>query len=311
MRFIDIGANLTDPMFRGVYRGKQAHEDDWHLVLDRARKAGVEKLIITGTNLEEAIEAIDVIKQHNENQMLYSTVGCHPTRCDEFEQSSGGPTEYLNHLLKLVQENASTVVAIGECGLDYDRLQFCSKETQKKYFEAQFELAEKTKLPMFLHNRNTGDDFVNMIKANRHRFTNGVVHSFTSTVEEMKQLVDLGLYIGINGCSLKTEENLQVVKEIPRDRLMIETDAPWCEIRPTHASSKHLSKIPKEELELYAPLSKKKERFEKGLMVKNRCEPCATGLVLHVIAAIRDEDPEELAEIIWNNTCNVFFPNTV
>ena len=76
---------------------------------------------------------------------------------------------------------------------------------------------------MFLHNRNTGDDFVNMIKANRHRFTNGVVHSFTSTVEEMKQLVDLGLYIGINGCSLKTEENLQVVKEIPRDRLMIET----------------------------------------------------------------------------------------
>lgn len=149
---------------------------------------------------------------------------------------------------------------------------------------------------MFLHNRNTGDDFVNMIKANRHRFTHGVVHSFTSTVEEMKQLVDLGLYIGINGCSLKTEENLQVVKEIPRDRLMIETgiigvdtlhtlitylnvfpDAPWCEIRPTHASSKHLAKIPKEEMELYAPLSKKKERFEKGLMVKNRCEPCATG----------------------------------
>lgn len=179
--------------------------------------------------------------------------------------------------------------------IDYDRLQFCSKETQKKYFEAQFELAEKTKLPMFLHNRNTGDDFVNMIKANRHRFTHGVVHSFTSTVEEMKQLVDLGLYIGINGCSLKTEENLQVVKEIPRDRIMIETgmigiiiwkqssdseywlDAPWCEIRPTHASSKHLQKIPKEEMELYAPLSKKKEKFEKGLIVKNRCEPCATG----------------------------------
>lgn len=99
----------------------------------------MEKLIITGTNLEEAKEAIDVIKQHNESkypwrhakgkwmhvtessigegQMLYSTVGCHPTRCDEFEQSSGGPTEYLNHLLKLAQENPSTVVAIGECGL--------------------------------------------------------------------------------------------------------------------------------------------------------------------------------------------------
>ncbi|KAI9321623.1 hypothetical protein BX666DRAFT_2017491 [Dichotomocladium elegans] len=282
-------------MFRGVYRGKHAHEDDWKLVLDRARKAGVEKLIITGGNLEESQEAVNLIKEHNEgsgeltvidclDNMLFSTVGCHPTRCKEFEDHLGGPADYLDKLLKIVTENKSTVstfalVFIHDSTEDYDRLHFCPKETQKKYFELQFDLAERTKLPMFLHNRNTGEDFYTMIKANRHRFSQGVVHSFTGSIEEMRKLVDLDLYIGVNGCSMKTEENLQMIKEIPKDRLMIETDAPWCEIRPTHASHKHLSKVSKEEMDLYAPLSKKKEKFEMGYMVKSRCEPCATGFV--------------------------------
>ncbi|KAG0748801.1 hypothetical protein G6F57_004855 [Rhizopus arrhizus] len=306
MRFIDIGANMTDPMFRGIYRGKQAHADDLSLILQRAKKAGVQKLFITGTNLSEAKEAIEYIDSNPEEAkgFLYSTVGCHPTRCEEFEQYSGGPEGYYAELLKLVQ--SKSVIAIGECGLDYDRLQFCSKEIQKKYFERQFDLAEKTNLPMFLHNRNTGDDFYNLVKANRHKFKHGVVHSFTGSLEEMKKLIELDLYIGVNGCSLKTEENLQVVREIPEDKLVIETDAPWCDIRPTHASFKHLEKVSKEDMELYSPATKKKEKFEMGYMVKSRNEPCTIGLVLHVIASIRNVDPEQLSEIIWKNTCHVF-----
>ncbi|ORY96633.1 hypothetical protein BCR43DRAFT_531207 [Syncephalastrum racemosum] len=261
-------------MFRGIYRGKQAHPDDLQLIMERAHKAGVQKMIITGTNLEDSREALELIDSATSPIELYSTVGCHPTRCNEFLDDASA---YLGALEKLITSHPSKVVAIGECGLDYDRLHFCPKDIQKRFFAAQFDLAEKTKLPMFLHNRNTGNDFCDMIRQNRHRFTEGVVHSFDGTMEEMQQLVDLGLYIGINGCSLKTEENLKVAKAIPEDRLMFETDGPWCEIRPTHASHKHLDKIPKEEKDNYAPPSKKKERFEMGSAVKSRCEPCAVG----------------------------------
>ncbi|KAI8967735.1 putative deoxyribonuclease TATDN1-like protein [Mycotypha africana] len=310
MRLIDIGANLTDPMFRGLYRGKQAHADDFNLVLQRAQEAGVKKMFITGTNLEDSKEAIESINSHKEaTGFLYSTVGCHPTRCSEFDEYKDGPDAYFEQLLDLALKHPSSVIAIGECGLDYDRLHFCDKETQKKYFRKQFDLAEKTNLPMFLHNRNTGNDFYDLVKENRHKFKHGVVHSFTGTREEMQKLCDLGLYIGVNGCSLKTQENLDVVQAIPEDRLMIETDAPWCDIRPTHASYAHLKNIPEQDLTLYSPPSKKKEKFEMGLMVKSRNEPCTLGLVLYVVASLKNKDPKELSEIIWNNTCRVF--NTV
>ncbi|KAL7333956.1 hypothetical protein PS15p_202792 [Mucor circinelloides] len=306
MKFIDIAANMTDPMYRGLYRGKQAHADDLALVLKRAREGGVEKIIITGTNLEESKEAIEAIQTNDQAEgFLYSTVGCHPTRCSEFEEHKDGPQAYYDELLKLATSSKS-VVAIGECGLDYDRLHFCDKETQKKYFAVQFDLAEKTQLPMFLHNRNTGNDFLELVKANRHKFKHGVVHSFTGSLEEMKMLVDLDLYIGVNGCSMKTAENLEVVKAIPQDRLMIETDAPWCDIRPTHASYAHMKNVSPEEMKVYSPPSKKKEKFEMGCMVKSRNEPCTMGLVLHAVASIRNVDPIELSEIIWKNTCTVF-----
>ncbi|KAK9727620.1 hypothetical protein K7432_001704 [Basidiobolus ranarum] len=143
-----------------------------------------------------------------------------------------------------------------------------------------------------------------MIRKNRHRFTQGVVHSFTGTPEEAKEILDLDLYIGINGCSLKTQENLDTVASIPIERMMIETDAPWCDIRPTHASYKYLKDKPELLFE-----SKKKERFELGLMVKSRNEPCTLRQVLEVIAGLHARDAQDVAEIVYQNTCNVFWPN--
>ncbi|KAG0047291.1 TatD DNase [Gryganskiella cystojenkinii] len=282
-RLIDIGINLTDPMFRGNYHGKQAHPDDLDQVLVRAKRAGVERMIVTAGNLNDCKAALDLVKGHDD---LFMTVGCHPTRCSEFEKHEGGPEGYFS-ALKEMFENPSAkgkIVAVGECGLDYDRLHFCPKETQLKYFERQFDLAETTQLPMFLHDRNTGSDFGALISKNRSRFTNGVVHSFTGTLEELQHYLDMGLYIGINGCSLKTEDNLKAAASVPLDRLMLETDGPWCDIRPTHASHKHLAHMTPDQQAIYSPTSKKKEKFEIGCMVKSRNEPCTMGQVLLVEA---------------------------
>lgn len=153
----DIGVNLTDPVFRGIYRGRRKHEDDLPGVLERARNAGVAAMLVTGGNLEESAAALELVAAH---EGCYSTVGVHPTRCGEFEAHPEGAEAYMGALADLIRRGAGKVVAVGECGLDYDRTQFCAPDVQRKHFVAQFQLAEDTKLPMFLHNRNTDGDFV-------------------------------------------------------------------------------------------------------------------------------------------------------
>ena len=167
-----------------------------------------------------------------------ATVGCHPTRCGEFEGPEGAE-QYLSSLLDLVNNNKDLVAAIGEFGLDYDRTKFCDVETQKKYFLRQLELSRDTRLPVFLHCRAAAKDLVSVLSENQDKLpSGGVVHSFDGTAEERDAILGLGLHIGINGCSLKTEENLAVMAGIPVSRLMIETDCPWCEVRPSHAGHK-------------------------------------------------------------------------
>eukprot|EP00743_Colponemidia_sp_Colp-15_P004262 GILK01004598.1.p1 GENE.GILK01004598.1~~GILK01004598.1.p1 ORF type:complete len:295 (+),score=47.75 GILK01004598.1:45-929(+) len=291
---IDIGANLTDPMFKGQYNGKTAHHEDLDLVLERAFESGVSKIIITGGSLEESREALQMATSRGESR-LYCTVGVHPTRCQEFESD---PEGHMSALCEVIEKGGDRVVAVGECGLDFDRLQFCPEDTQIKWFQKQFELADRFKLNMFLHNRNTNGAFFNVVSQNRDRFGTGVVHSFTGDLAEMQQYIDLGLYIGINGCSLKTAENLDVVKSIPIDRIVLETDAPWCDIRPSHAGYRFIQTRRSE---------KKKERFERGHMVKGRNEPCNLRQVAEVVAAVLEVTVEELNETVLESTNKLFF----
>lgn len=130
--------------------------------------------------------------------------------------------------LALESKQAGHAVAFGEIGLDYDRLFLSEKQPQLKYFETQLDLAVEIQLPLFLHSRAASKDFEKLIAPRLAKLPRrGLVHSFTGTLEEMSRMVTLGLDIGVNGCSLKTEENLEVVKAIPLDRIQIETDGPW------------------------------------------------------------------------------------
>ena len=289
MKLIDIGVNLTDPMFRGIYRDKKKHEDDFDDILKRSMESGVEKMIVTGGSFEDSKKALALC---GKEEYLYCTVGCHPTRCKEFLDK---PDEYYDNLHELTKEN-SKVVAVGECGLDYDRLHFCDKPTQLKYFEKQFQLAIDTQLPMFLHCRNSHDDFIKLMRKYRKLIKGGVVHSFTGTPNEIKDILDLDLFIGINGCSLKTAENIQAMKTIPINKMMIETDAPWCEVKPTHAGHGYIKTT--------FPTKKK---WEKNHCVKGRNEPCHLVQVLEVIAGCREDNVDEVAKAVYDNTNSLFF----
>jgi TatD DNase family protein len=160
----------------------------------------------------------------------YATVGVHPCQAKLFDEYPEGAQKMLQELwtLAVQAKKDGHVVAFGEIGLDYDRLFLSPKEPQLKYFEAQLDLAVEIQLPLFLHSRAASEDFERLLAPRMSRLPKrGLVHSFTGTLEEMHRVVALGLDVGVNGCSLKTEENLEVVKAIPLERLQIETDGPW------------------------------------------------------------------------------------
>ncbi|KAJ3803420.1 Mg-dependent DNase [Lentinula aff. detonsa] len=311
IRFI---VNLTDPVFHGKYHGKNKHDDDFNLVLERARVAGVKSMIITGGSLRESQAALKVAKEHG----FYATVGCHPTRSTEFDEFKGGPEAYLNALDEMLKENVNgrgRAVAVGECGLDYDRTHFAAPEIQKKHFRSQLSLAKKYHLPLFLHSRSAHKDFVSILReegfgVNGGREVGGnggVVHSFTGQLDELDDLMSMGFHVGVNGCSLKTADNLDCARAIKLDMLMLETDAPWCSMTGAHASKAHLNTLPAPLNDLYFPPSVKPEKFVLSKSVKGRNEPCSIGGVAWVIHQLHPELPyEDIVEKVWENTVAVF-----
>lgn len=290
--------------------------DDREKVIERARFNGVDKMLVTSSHLQESKHVLELCQDYP--GLLYSTVGVHP--CHATDVSKAGISDYYDQLKKVALEGKKTgfVRAFGEIGLDYDRLSYAPADIQREVFKSQLDIAVELDLPLFLHSRAADDDFGAILFPYIESGAlprGGVVHSFTGTVEEMKLLVSKGLYIGINGCSLKTQENLDVAAEVPLDKLMLETDGPWCEIRPSHASFKyHLAKATsaesgqpiKKPAELLPFPTVKKERFAQGTMVTGRCEPCAIGLVAQVVASIKGISVQEVADAAWKNSVHLF-----
>lgn len=209
-QLIDIGINLTNRKF-------QYDKDE---VIKRAVENGVSQMILTGTSLRGSKESLQIAKKYPNT--LFSTVGVHPHDAKSFNE------ETLSELKKLSEE--PEVVAIGECGLDFNR-DFSPRNVQEKVFETQLDLARQTNLPLFLHERDAHKRFVDIITSNhKDLITRSVVHCFTGTAEEVKEYVELGFYIGITGwiCDERRGKELQkAIKHIPLDRLMVETDSPF------------------------------------------------------------------------------------
>ncbi|CAD8147016.1 unnamed protein product [Paramecium pentaurelia] len=292
-RFFDIAANLTDDQFYGIYHHKKYHQPDYKDVMKRASDIGCEHLLIASGCLGDLIKARELCQL---SPYYYTTAGIHPCRAAELNKNYQGYMGDLIDQLELALKEKK-LVAIGECGLDYDRLEWSTKEEQMIAFDPHFDLAEKYKLPMYLHNRNTGDDFYNIMQKNRHRIVGGVVHSFTGSLDELQKILNLDLYVGINGCSLKSQDNIDVAKQIPLDKLMLETDSPYCEIRNTHTSSK----LVKTQFQ-----AQKHEKWKEGQLIKSRNEPCKIIQVLEVMSELLKIDQEKLSEICFQNSLKCF-----
>ena len=200
---IDVGANLTHSSFR----------DDLEAVVARARGAGVSTLIVTGTTVEESRQAAEIAERFD----LYSTAGIHPHHAKDFKGTSE---------LKEVARHPR-VVAIGECGLDFNR-NYSPHPAQEECFTAQLQLGIELKKPLFLHSRDAHPRFAQIVKSTK--VEKAVAHCFTGERDELRAYLDLGLYIGITGwiCDERRGKHLlDLVGEIPRDRLLLETDAPY------------------------------------------------------------------------------------
>ncbi|KAL8930139.1 MAG: hypothetical protein Q9208_000756 [Pyrenodesmia sp. 3 TL-2023] len=308
LKYADVGINLTDATYRGFYRhSKPSHEDDLPQVLDRASSAGVRKFLVTGSDLEQSRQAIDLSKRYPGR--CYATVGVHPCSAMSFEKAPGGGEKLLAQIRTLAQRGKDDghVKAFGEFGLDFDRLEHCSQAIQEKWFARQLDVAVELQLPLFLHSRAAHASFLTILRPHLPRLPRrGLVHSFTGSTAEMLELIDLGFHIGINGCSLKTDQNLHVVKQVPLHRLQLETDGPWCEIRPSHASMAVLKGDPDARGDLERFTKVKKEKWVEGAMVKGRNEPSQIVLVARVVAGVKGVGLEEVVKAAWENSVGMF-----
>jgi TatD DNase family protein len=256
---IDIGANLTHDSFA----------DDFAGILSRASAAGVTRMVVTGSSDQGNIDAADLAEAYP--RRLYATAGIHPHHAADYTDASD---ELIRSLVL-----RDSVVAVGECGLDYFR-NYSPRDAQLEAFRAQLEIAIDTGLPVFLHQRDAHDDFVATLAPALPKISRAVAHCFTGEGESLREYLDMGLWIGITGwiCDERRGAHLKdIVAEIPDDRLLIETDAPY--LLPRSLTSKPASR---------------------------RNEPAFLPEVLRVLAIARGQSEQHVAEITTANAVKFF-----
>jgi TatD DNase family protein len=209
IELIDIGANLTHDSFH----------DDFEEVLARARNQGIARMIVTGASIEGSEQALALAQQYA--GFLFATAGIHPHHAtDANDKALAGISALARH---------PEVRAVGETGLDFFR-NFSPRDRQIESFEAHLEIAAGNGLPVFLHERDAAPTFAEVLAPWRTRLDKVVVHCFTGDKDALYSYLDLDCHIGLTGwvCDERRGTHLiPLIADIPRDRLMIETDAPY------------------------------------------------------------------------------------
>jgi TatD DNase family protein len=226
-RLVDIGLNLAHDSF----------DHDREHVVTTARAAGVTRMVVTGSTLESTAAALELVR--SDPATFRCTAGVHPHHASELR------AEDLPRLRDLIA--APGVGAAGECGLDHFR-NFSPHEAQERAFRWQLELAVECGKPVFLHQRDAHDAFVAILRDYRPRLAGGVAHCFTGDARELAAYLDLGLSIGITGwiCDERRGQHLRaLVRQVPLERLMVETDAPYLLPRDLNPRPAHRRNEPK------------------------------------------------------------------
>lgn len=252
MKTNDIGVNFAGHRYTDASIAKILSESDI---------SGVDKIVSISNSLKEIPINRRLAQCH---PRLYYTVGVHP-----HDAKSIASLDMLDTLVSCAQD--TKVYAIGECGLDYNRM-YSPKDTQLWVFRKQICIARDTGLPLYLHCRDAYEDFISIIKSEGYYC--GIVHCFTGTTVQAVELTSLGFYIGVTGWLLDKRRNhdlVEAIHSIPINRILVETDAPFLSV------------------------------------VKGRSShPSDTAVIVHEIGRIKGIDLEETARIIYNNATEFF-----
>ena len=254
MKLIDTHCHLNDEK---LYQ-------DLDNVISRALQTGVGKMIVPGWNKESSELAVKIAEKY---PFVYACIGIHPENIDDVDEKT--ITEVLNLY------SHPKVVAIGEIGLDYHWTKDPdTKEKQKAFFIKQIEFANKVGLPVSIHNRDAFQDIMAILKEHKPLF-GGVMHCYSGSVENLKDVINLNLHIGLDGpvtfTNAKTPK--EVASEVPLERLVIETDCPYLSPHPLRGTVN---------------------------------EPANLIIIADEIAKIRGMSKKHLLEVIYDNSCKLF-----
>lgn len=270
--FVDIAFNCTSDEYAG----------ELPAVMKRARESHVLP-IITGISIESSLEAIKVARIYNTGCFF----GIHPLHlADDSEEGVPGSgmarrSGLREAFQKAYSEYPEWIVGVGECGLDFFRSD--EKCKQIDMLKEHINLITEYDMPCFFHCRSAHSEMISYVSGLGLR---GVVHSFDGTLEEARLFLEKGFYIGLNGCSLRSDHSIEVVRSIPLDRILLETDSPYCMVRKSYAASGYTGVI--------KPI------------IRGKNEPCYTRNIAAAVAAIKNVSFVELEETVLRNTLSLF-----